>query len=48
MDEANNILEYVLDSAESESVIINKIWLSYSVKSCSTKTCGQRSVYGPT
>ena len=48
VDEAKNMLEYVFDSAESESVIRNKIWLSYSVKTCSTKMCGQRSVYGPT
>ena len=37
VDEATNMLEYVFDSAESESVIRNKIWLIYSVKNMQYK-----------
>ena len=36
-DEAKNMLEYVFDSAKSESVIRNNIWLSYSVKTIQCK-----------
>ena len=37
VDEAKNMLEYVFDSAESESVIRNKIWLNNSVKNTQYK-----------
>ena len=40
-DEAKNMLEYVFDNAESESVIRNKIRLSYFVKKCSKKCVGR-------
>ena len=48
VDEAKNMLDYVFDSVESESMIRNNIWLIYAVKTCSTKMGGQRLVYGHT